>query len=195
MFSLMYTHISVITLLVFSAINKGESTTLDYVEKLLSKSRDELPGSAQSIIDNEAEIKKLRDKIKNEAAEIDNNNNVDNYIKCWRQNYEIFTGQDLFKDVVWRLTDPSEEYGPYSQDYPLQQCVQKQVDKYSAQIPSVEAVNCELYRPSADEEDIEKLHQYMEYSYHFRKNFGRTILFKRIYEATIERLKQKGRRN
>ncbi|CAH8843262.1 unnamed protein product, partial [Trichobilharzia szidati] len=77
MFSSKFSYISAITLLVFAAAYEGESTKLEDIEKLLSKSKDELPGLAQSIIDKEAEVKRLRDKIYNETAGTVNDN-VDN---------------------------------------------------------------------------------------------------------------------
>ncbi|CAH8843271.1 unnamed protein product [Trichobilharzia szidati] len=96
MFSSKFSYISAITLLVFAAAYEGESTTIEDIEKLLSKCKDELPGLAQSIIDTEAEVKQLRDKIYNETAGTVKDK-VDIYVDCWRQYGENRMGEGVFR--------------------------------------------------------------------------------------------------
>nr|CAH8842984.1 unnamed protein product [Trichobilharzia regenti] len=199
MFSSMYSHISVITPLVFFAINKGESTKLEDIEKLLAKSEGELPGLAQSIIDSEAEIKKLQDKIINEAVET-GNNTVENYVNCWKEIYEIFYGIHLFDDAVNRLQRQSEEYDLYSEEHSLQQCLQEEADAYSdtnqtAKLQSIEGINCDDYRPSGKEQDLQELKKNIGDSYQHRMRYGKTILFMEIHETAIENLKEAEGRN
>nr|CAH8842993.1 unnamed protein product [Trichobilharzia regenti] len=180
MFSSMYSHISVITPLVFFAINKGESTKLEDIEKLLAKSEGELPGLAQSIIDSEAEIKKLQDKIINEAVET-GNNTVENYVNCWKEIYEIFYGIHLFDDAVNRLQRQSEEYDLYSEEHSLQQCLQEEADAYSGIILQIL--------------DLQELKKNIGDSYQHRMRYGKTILFMEIHETAIENLKEAEGRN
>nr|CAH8842964.1 unnamed protein product [Trichobilharzia regenti] len=64
--------------------------------------RDELPGLAQTIIDNEAVIEQLRDKIYNETTGTVYDN-IDIYVDCWRQFNENKFGKLLFSGVFQDL--------------------------------------------------------------------------------------------
>ncbi|CAH8843280.1 unnamed protein product [Trichobilharzia szidati] len=147
MFSSKFSYISAITLLVFATAYEGESTTIEDIEKLLSKSQDELPGLAQSIIDTEAKVKRLRDKIYNQTVHTVKNK-VDIYIDCLRQNDKTKMGEALFRDVKKGLMYQPEKYGPYTEEHSLHQCVQEENAAYSAKLNSQEKPDCDVIRRS-----------------------------------------------
>ncbi|CAH8843238.1 unnamed protein product [Trichobilharzia szidati] len=187
----MYSYISVITLLVFASIYRGESSKLGHIESLLKKSQDSLPNLASLISDNEKAIKQIKVKMNNGAVKT-GNKSAENYINCWREDYEKSNGLDLYKDVAKKLRQPPEDNGIYGEEYPLLECVQQEASTLNAQSPSA---NCEQYRPSSEEQDIENLHQHMEYSYYYRMLYGKAILFNKIYETSIEKMKRMGGSN
>ncbi|CAH8843275.1 unnamed protein product [Trichobilharzia szidati] len=203
MFSSKFSYISAITLLVFAAAYEGESTTIEDIEKLLSKCKDELPGLAQSIIDTEAEVKQLRDKIYNETAGTVKDK-VDIYVDCWRQYGENRMGEGVFRDVYQGIIYESEKYGPYTEEYALVECVQEENTAYEAKLKLSETFDCDSYKPSIEEKDPENLKYYDEYdtlkdiimdSYYQKFLYGKTILMKKIHETAIKRLKHGGGSN
>ncbi|CAH8843268.1 unnamed protein product [Trichobilharzia szidati] len=184
MFSSKFSYISAITLLVFAAAYEGESTTIEDIEKLLSKCKDELPGLAQSIIDTEAEVKQLRDKIYNETA------------GTVKDKVDIY----VYQGIIYE----SEKYGPYTEEYALVECVQEENTAYEAKLKLSETFDCDSYKPSIEEKDPENLKYYDEYdtlkdiimdSYYQKFLYGKTILMKKIHETAIKRLKRVGGRN
>ncbi|CAH8843259.1 unnamed protein product [Trichobilharzia szidati] len=193
MFNSMYSHISMITLLVFAAVSKdfqGESTMIEEdIEKLLLNSRDELPRLAQSILISEGEIKRQKDKINNATAGTVNDS-VESYISCWRKFYENVYGLELFMNMVYKIQHEPEQFGPYTEEHSLRQCVQDQANTYAAQLLSVQSIDCEQYRPSVHGEDFHVLKNEIKYSYYQGMLYGQAILFKNIHETALDRLKR-----
>nr|CAH8861537.1 unnamed protein product [Trichobilharzia regenti] len=194
MFNSVSSYISVIMLLVFAAISEVESTKLEDIEKLLSKSKDQLPISARFVINSEAAIKQLQDKINNETA-VKGNGNLENYVNCWRESFRSFSGLTLFDDIRIGLTNQHVQYGPYAEEYSLLQCVQEESDAYEAMLRSAESVDCDGYGPLGNEEDLQELQKKIKASYKYRMFYGHAMLLTKIHETAIERLKRAGKRN
>nr|CAH8842975.1 unnamed protein product [Trichobilharzia regenti] len=177
MFSTMYIHILAIMLFIFVSMNRGESTKLEDIEKLHWDSLERLPRFAQAVLIKEGGIERQKDKIINATAKTGNNiNNVEMYISCWRKIYEDQYGLELFMS-------------PYTEEHSLQQCVQNKANTYAAKLPSVQAANCDKYRIPGHEQDFYELQNKIKYSYYQRMWYGEAILFNKIHETAIVKLR------
>nr|CAH8842972.1 unnamed protein product [Trichobilharzia regenti] len=190
MFSTMYIHILAIMLFIFVSMNRGESTKLEDIEKLHWDSLERLPRFAQAVLIKEGGIERQKDKIINATAKTGNNiNNVEMYISCWRKIYEDQYGLELFMNGVYKLQHEPEQFGPYTEEHSLQQCVQNKANTYAAKLPSVQAANCDKYRIPGHEQDFYELQNKIKYSYYQRMWYGEAILFNKIHETAIVKLR------
>ncbi|CAH8843296.1 unnamed protein product [Trichobilharzia szidati] len=109
-------------------------------------------------------------------------------------------GQILFTDVKNGIMYQPEEYGPYTEEHSLHQCVQEENDAYSAKLKTQEKLDCDVFRPSIHGGDPQNLEYNREFatlkskiidSYKQKYLYGKTILMKKIHETAIKRLKRK----
>ncbi|CAH8843302.1 unnamed protein product [Trichobilharzia szidati] len=93
-------------------------------------------------------------------------------------------GQILFTDVKNGIMYQPEEYGPYTEEHSLHQCVQEENDAYSAKLKTQEKLDCDVFRPSIHGGDPQNLEYNREFatlkskiidSYKQKYLYGKTI--------------------
>uniref|UniRef100_A0AA85KEF9 Uncharacterized protein n=1 Tax=Trichobilharzia regenti TaxID=157069 RepID=A0AA85KEF9_TRIRE len=154
----------------------------------------ELPKLASSIRSNEEEITKLENKIINAVTET-GNRTFANFVSCCRRFYESYSGNELFNSALSKLEKNPEQYGPHREEYFFQECIKGEADAYAAKLRAEQAFDCEDYRPTGNRHDLTNLKHKIRDFYENKRKYGQAIMFKTIYEAAVERLKQAGVEN
>ncbi|CAH8821873.1 unnamed protein product, partial [Trichobilharzia szidati] len=191
MFNSMNSHIAVITLLMFTTMNEAKLTKLETIENLLSEARGELPGLTHLIITRDAEIEHLKDKIILETGG-KSNSTIEKYISCWREYYGTYYRYMLFERVKNGLVHIPGDYGPFIVEHSLRQYYKEEANAHEAQWRSVSAtVDCEHYKPSGNEKDLQQLKHAIENSFRSKMLYSQNDLLMEIYETAIKKLKPK----
>nr|CAH8820273.1 unnamed protein product [Trichobilharzia regenti] len=189
MFNSMYRYISVITLLVFATMIKGQSTKLEVIKDKLRRTEGVEQKYADLVLEKEAKIFQYASMINHKTG-----NDTTKYINCLRNYDAPYIGVTLFKSLAYILKY-DDLYGPFQEEHSLHKCIFEQGKTHFAKMDVARGDNCDQFKPSGSTQDIQKLRDAVTESYGQRNNYGLYILLRKIHKTAIERLERAGREN